>query len=59
MLRPTASQENSTRGNKAYGESTGFYNPNGEANGLFDLRGDCARICLYCYVRWSENAGSM
>ena len=59
MLRPTASQENSTRGNLAYGESTGFYNPNGEANGLFDLRGDCARICLYCYVRWSENAGNM
>ena len=59
MLRPTAIQENSGRGNLAYGESAGFYNPNAEANGLFDLRGDCARICLYCYVRWSENAPQM
>ena len=60
MLRPTSVQENSTRGNMAYGESAGFYNPNSEAgNTGLDLRGDCARICLYCYVRWSENAGSM
>ena len=59
MLRPTSVQENSDRGNQAYGESTGFYNPNAEANGEFDLRGDCARICLYCYVRWSENAENM
>ena len=60
MLRPTSVSENSGRGNLAYGESAGFYNPNAEAgNTGFDLRGDCARICLYCYVRWSENAGSM
>ena len=60
MLRPTSVSENSGRGNLAYGESPGFYNPNAEAgNTGFDLRGDCARICLYCYVRWSENAGSM
>ena len=59
MLRPTSSQENSSRGNLAYGESEGYYNPNSEAGGRFDLRGDCARICLYCYVRWSENAGNM
>ncbi len=59
MLRPTSVKENSGRGNLAYGESAGFYNPNAEANGQFDLRGDCARICLYCYVRWSENAGNM
>ena len=59
MLRPTSVQENSDRGNLAYGESAGFYNPNAEANGQFDLRGDCARICLYCYVRWSENAPQM
>ncbi|MBR3078176.1 MAG: endonuclease [Oscillospiraceae bacterium] len=59
MLRPTSIQENSDRGNLAYGESSGFYNPNAEANGQFDLRGDCARICLYCYVRWSENADQM
>ena len=59
MLRPTAISENSARGNLAYGESQGFYNPNAEAGGRFDLRGDCARICLYCYVRWSENAENM
>ena len=60
MLRPTSVRENSSRGNTAYGESAGFYNPNCEAgNTGLDLRGDCARICLYCYVRWSENAGNM
>ena len=60
MLRPTASTENSARGNKAYGESSGYYNPNSEAGSTgLDLRGDCARIMLYVYVRWSENASSM
>ena len=60
MLRPTSVRENSGRGNLAYGESQGFYHPNREAgNTGLDLRGDCARICLYCYVRWSENAGNM
>ena len=60
MLRPTSVKENSSRGNTAYGQSSGFYNPNSEAGttGL-DLRGDCARICLYCYVRWTENADFM
>ena len=32
MLRPTASSENSSRGNKAYGKSSGFYNPNSASN---------------------------
>ena len=59
MLRPTSTGENSGRGDLAYGESSGYYNPNTETDGNFDLRGDCARICLYCYVRRSENAGSM
>ena len=60
MLRPTAVSENSTRGNTAYGESSGYYNPNSAAgNTGLDLRGDCARIMLYCYVRWSENSGNM
>ena len=60
MLRPTSVSENSSRGNKAYGVSAGFYNPNSEAGSSgFDLRGDCARICLYVYVRWSENASQM
>ena len=60
MLRPTAVSENSARGNKAYGESSGYYHPNSEAGSTgLDLRGDCARVTLYCYVRWSENAESM
>lgn len=54
MLRPTSVQENTSRGNLAYGESTGYYHPNIEAGNRFDLRGDVARIMLYCYVRWSN-----
>ena len=59
MLRPTATSENSSRGNKAYGESSGYYNPNSESGGKYDLRGDVARIVLYTYVRWGcTNTGS-
>ena len=52
MLRPTVKSENSDRGNTAYGESSGYYDP-GES-----VRGDCARIVLYVYVRWG-NTGNM
>ncbi len=52
MLRPTSVQENSARGNTAYGESSAYYDP-GES-----LRGDCARIVLYVYTRWG-NTGKM
>ena len=59
MLRPTSSSENSSRGNKAYGKSSGYYNPNSESGGKYDLRGDVARIILYQYVRWGcTNTGS-
>ncbi len=54
MLRPTSVSENSSRGNDAYGESSGYYNPNSEANGKYDLRGDVARIMLYVFVRWGN-----
>ena len=54
MLRPTSTNENSSRGNKAYGKSSGYYFPNSESNGAYDLRGDCARIVLYVYVRWGN-----
>ncbi len=50
MLRPTISTENSNRGNKAYGESSGFFNPN------VNVHGDCARIVLYNYTRWGNTA---
>ena len=49
MLRPTSTSENSSRGNKAYGQISGYYDPNElEQN----LRGDCARIVLFVYTRW-------
>ena len=54
MLRPTSKSENSARGNKAYGESGGYYHPNSESNNQHDLRGDAARIMLYVYCRWGN-----
>ncbi len=50
MLRPTISSENSDRQNKAYGESSGYYDPD------ISVRGDCARILLYTYTRWGNTA---
>lgn len=52
MLRPTLKSENGSRGNKAYGESSGYYLPSE------DVRGDCARIFLYVYVRWGNTEGN-
>ena len=54
MLRPTHTAENSSRGNKAYGKSGSYYNPNSESSGKYDLRGDVARIVLFVYVRWQN-----
>ena len=48
MLRPTVPSENSSRGNKAYGEGQGYFDP-GES-----VRGDCARIILYIFTRWGN-----
>lgn len=50
MLRPESASNNSSRNNKAYGESEGYYSPNISSN--YDVRGDVARIMLYQYVRW-------
>jgi len=58
MLRPTYKNENGARGNKAYGESAGYYHPNSESNGAYDVRGDVARIFLYVYVRWGNVNGN-
>ncbi len=57
MLRPTDKSANSGRGNKAYGESSSFFDPNGDLSSG-SVRGDCARIMLYVYVRWG-NTGNM
>ncbi len=56
MLRPTATSENSSRGNTAYGESGSYYDPNDESKGKYNLHGDVARICLYVYVRWGNTS---
>ncbi len=58
MLRPTASSENFSRGNAAYGKTGEYYNPNSESGGRYDLRGDVARIFLYVYVRWGNVNGN-
>ena len=51
MLRPTAVSENSNRGNDAYGEGRGFYDPN-EFNK--QLHGDVARLMLQHLIRWGN-----
>ena len=51
-LRPAGVSENTSRWNTAYGESSGYYDPGAS------VRGDCARIMLYVYVRWG-NTGYM
>ena len=53
MIRPTWVQENSSRGNTAYGQSNGYYDPN-ELGA--NVRGDCARIVLYVYTRWGNTS---
>ena len=55
MLRPTATSENSSRGNNSYGTASGYYDPNSESGGKHNLHGDVARICLYVYVRWGNH----
>ena len=60
MVRPTASSENGSRGNKAYGETVGttYYDPNTKSGGTYNLHGDVARIVLYVYVRWQNTSSS-
>ena len=52
MLRPTSSSVNSSRGNTAYGESSGYYDPNQHGQ---NVRGDAARTMLYVYTRWENS----
>lgn len=49
-LRPANPSENTSRGNTAYGESSGYYDPG------VSIRGDCARTALYMYVRWGATS---
>ena len=50
MLRPETQSNNSSRGNAAFGESGGYYNPETKFTNDYDVRGDIARIVLYTYV---------
>ena len=47
-LRPSNPSENSSRGNDSYGIGSSYYDPG------VSVRGDCARIALYMYVRWGK-----
>ncbi len=55
QLRPANPSENSYRSNKAYGikNTTDYYDPDkcGQS-----VRGDCARMALYMYVRWGSSS---
>ncbi|MCM1034173.1 MAG: endonuclease [Paludibacter sp.] len=62
-VRPTRTAVNSSRGNTAYGESNGYYDPNEIAiqNSNYNsrnkgtYRGDCARVVLYDYIVYGQN----
>ena len=64
-VRPANTAINSSRGSKAYGEGSQFYDPNEIAinNSLYapehlgSYRGDCARVILYDYVVYGEAGG--
>ncbi len=45
-LRPANPSENSSRGNTPFGSGSSYYDPG------VSVRGDCARMVLYMYVRW-------
>ncbi|MBE6586456.1 MAG: hypothetical protein E7645_08090, partial [Ruminococcaceae bacterium] len=52
-IRPAEAGVNSSRGNKAYGESSSkYYEP------ADNVKGDVARIVLYVYVRWDAAWGA-
>ena len=66
-LRPTNPKINSTRNNLPYGEVCGTYKTATTSTGIVggyytskcfepmdNVKGDIARILLYCYVRWDE-----
>ncbi len=61
-VRPTNTAVNSDRGNDAYGESSGYYDPNEieidntnyKKTNLGTYRGDCARVILYDYVVYGQ-----
>ena len=65
-VRPTSVAVNSDRGNTAYGESSGYYDPDEvrinnslySASNLGTYRGDAARVIIYDYVVYGEAGGN-
>ena len=65
-VRPTSTAVNSDRGNKAYGESGSYYDPDDvhlnnsayNATHLGSYRGDAARIMLYDYINYGKMGNS-
>ncbi len=61
-VRPTSKSVNSSRGNDAFGESGGYYDPSeiiinnaayqSKNNGTY--RGDCARVIMYDYIVYGK-----
>lgn len=56
MIRGATVSENSSRGNTAYGEGSGYLDPNSFSGGALNVRGDVARSFLYVYVRWANSS---
>ena len=64
-VRPAQSNINSSRGNKGYGESSGYYEPNGitisnaayKSTNLGTYHGDCARVIMYDYLVYGHAGG--
>ena len=50
-IRPCNPSENSSRGNKKFGTSSGYYDPSAHGG---DFRGDVARIIFYMFTRYVE-----
>ena len=65
-VRPASASQNSGRGNTAYGEGPGYYDPdediqidnnNYDPNNLGTYHGDCARVIMYDYLVYGEAGG--
>lgn len=64
-VRPAQSNINSSRGNKGYGEASGYYEPNGitisnaayKSTNLGTYHGDCARVIMYDYLVYGHAGG--
>ena len=65
-VRPASASQNSGRGNTAYGEGPGYYDPdediqidnkNYNPNNLGTYHGDCARVIMYDYLVYGEAGG--